>query len=151
MRGHTWLPLVGPKLEAKIKTKEAGGARVAQSVKCLTLGFSPGHNPMVHELVHEFKPCVGLCTDSVEPALESGSLSLSASPPLKINFKKINKNNTTYSIGLMTGNTGEALDIGPGTELANNKWWPLLLLFALQPFQNKDILGKAHLRCQKGQ
>ena len=51
----------------------AWGAWVAQSVKYPTLGLGSGHDFMVGE----FKPCVGLCTASVEPAWDSLSLSLS--------------------------------------------------------------------------
>ena len=51
---------------------------MAQSVKPPTLDFSSGHDLMVCEI----EPCIGFCTDSVEPAWES----LSALPhPLKIN------------------------------------------------------------------
>ena len=49
--------------------------RVVQSVKCPTLNFGSGHDLMVYEI----KPCVGLCTDSVEPAWDSCSLPL---PPV---------------------------------------------------------------------
>ena len=42
---------------------------MAQSVKSPTLGF---------DSVHEFEPRIGLCTDSVEPAWDSLSSSLSA-------------------------------------------------------------------------
>ena len=48
---------------------------MAQSVKCLTLGFSSGHDLMAHEL----KPCVE--SVSSEPAWDSLSPSLSAPPP----------------------------------------------------------------------
>ena len=41
-----------------------GDARVAQSVKCLTLDFGSGHDLTVCE----FEPCIGLCVDSLEPA-----------------------------------------------------------------------------------
>ena len=47
------------------------GTWVAQSVECLTLGFGSGHDLRVRE----FKPHVGLCTDSAEPAWDSLSLS----------------------------------------------------------------------------
>ena len=50
---------------------------MAQSVKHLILDFSSGHELMVHK----FKPCIGLCADSTEPAWNSLS-SLSAPPPL---------------------------------------------------------------------
>ena len=48
------------------------GAWVAQSVKGPALGSCSGHDLMVHE----FEPCVRLCTDSVEPARDSLSVSL---------------------------------------------------------------------------
>ena len=57
---------------------------MAQSFKCLTLGFSSSHDLMAHE----FEPHVWLCTDSaltVQSVLGilslSLSLSLSAPPP----------------------------------------------------------------------
>ena len=51
------------------------GRLVAQLVKQRTLDFRSGHDIMVHE----FEPCIGLHTDSAEPAWDSLSLSLSAS------------------------------------------------------------------------
>ena len=69
------------------------GARSAQSGKCPTLDFGLGCDLMVCEL----EPCVGLCTDSMEPPWDVLSPSLSAPLPLslclKINnkLKKINK------------------------------------------------------------
>ena len=58
--------------------------RVAQEVNCPTLDFSSGHDFMVHE----FKPHIGLCADSVEPAwdLLSPSLSLSLPPSLTLMY-----------------------------------------------------------------
>ena len=50
---------------------------MAQSLKHPTLNFGSGHDLMVYK----FKPLIGLCTDSVEPALDSLSPSLPA-PPL---------------------------------------------------------------------
>ena len=50
---------------------------MAQSVKHLTLDFSSGHACTVHG----FKPCVELCADSVEPACDSLSPSLSLPLP----------------------------------------------------------------------
>ena len=68
-----------------VKNTDSWDAWVTQSVKCLILGFGSGHDLMVHG----FKPCVGLCTDSSEPAWDSLSpphaLSLSLSLSLKIN------------------------------------------------------------------
>ena len=46
---------------------------MAQSVKRQMLGFSSGHDLMVHE----FKPCIGLCADRAESAWDSFS-----APPL---------------------------------------------------------------------
>ena len=43
--------------------EDQGGAWVAQSVKCPTLGFGSGHGLMVRE----FEPCVRLLADSAEP------------------------------------------------------------------------------------
>ena len=54
------------------KDGKSWGTWVAQSVKCLTLDFGSGHDLTVHEI----KPCIGLCTDSPEPAWDSLSLSL---------------------------------------------------------------------------
>ena len=52
------------------------GTWVAQSVKCRTLGLSS-----VHDLtVCGIEPCIGLCADSVEPAWDSLSPSLSLPP-----------------------------------------------------------------------
>ena len=58
------------------------GARVAQSVKRLTLGFGSGHDLTVHE----FELHIRLHADSTEPAWDSLSPSLSA-PPL-LSFSK---------------------------------------------------------------
>ena len=62
---------------------------MAQSVKHLTLGFSSGHDL----IVHEFEPCISLCADSVEPAWDSlaPSLSLPDSQYLKKKGKKEKK------------------------------------------------------------
>ena len=51
------------------------GAWVAHLVELLTLDFGSGHDVMVRGI----EPHVGLCTDSVEPAWDSLSLSLSLS------------------------------------------------------------------------
>ena len=65
--------------------KILGGAWAAQWVKCPALDFGSGHD----RPVREFEPCIGLCTDSAEPAWESVTPSLCPSPTLslKINFK----------------------------------------------------------------
>ena len=55
---------------------------MAQSVKRPTLDFGSGHGLTVRE----FEPCVGLCVDSVELALDS----LSLCPPLLVLSLKIN-------------------------------------------------------------
>ena len=52
------------------------GAWAAQSAKRPTLGFVSGHDLTVRG----FEPRVGLCADSVEPAWDSLSPSLSAPP-----------------------------------------------------------------------
>ena len=57
---------------------------MAQLVKCLTLDFSSGHDLMVCE----FKPHIGLCADSVAPAWDSLSPSLSAPPMLAPSLSK---------------------------------------------------------------
>ena len=57
-----------------------GGAWVVQSVKHLTLDLGSGCDLMVSD-----KPRVRLCTDSVEPAWDSLSLSLCPSPALPQN------------------------------------------------------------------
>ena len=56
------------------------GPWVAQSVKCPTLDFSSGHDVTVCE----FEPRVRLQANSVKPAWDSLSLSLSAPPPLML-------------------------------------------------------------------
>ena len=56
----------------KFKRHYTWGAWVAQSVKCPTLDFGSGHDLTVHE----FQPCIRLCVDGVESALESLSFSL---------------------------------------------------------------------------
>ena len=57
------------------KKHKGRGAWVAQSVKCLTLGFSSGHDLRVFGI----GPHIGLCADSAEPAWDSPPLSLSLS------------------------------------------------------------------------
>ena len=54
-----------------------GGSWVAQWVKCSTLDFGLGHDLMVPE----FRPGIGLCADSAEPAWDSVFPSLSAPFP----------------------------------------------------------------------
>ena len=49
---------------------------MAQLVKCLTLDLDSGHDLMLCES----EPPIRLCTDSVEPAWDSLSPSLPASP-----------------------------------------------------------------------
>ena len=58
-----------------------------QSFERLTLGFSSGHDLMVHE----FEPHTGLCADGTEPSWDSVSPSLRPSPtcslPLSLSLK----------------------------------------------------------------
>ena len=67
---------------------------MAQLVEPLTPDFGSGHDLMVHEV----KPHIRFCADSMEPAWDSHSLSLSLSlslsapPPLMLSLSfKINK------------------------------------------------------------
>ena len=50
--------------------------------KLLILDLGPGHDLKIHE----FKPCIGLCAGSMEPAWDALSPSLSASPPCSLFF-----------------------------------------------------------------
>ena len=64
------------------------GTWMVQLLKCLTLYFVSGRDLMVREV----EPQVGLCTDSVEPAWDSLSLSLSLCLPFPPSLAlKINK------------------------------------------------------------
>ena len=74
----------------KVRTKTSQGTQEAQSVKHPTLGFHSGHDLTVRE----FKPHIGPCDDSAEPAWDSLSPFLSAPPRLlSISLNKyINKN-----------------------------------------------------------
>ena len=56
---------------------------MAQSVKRLILDFSSDHDLTVHEI----EPHVGLCAEGAEPAWDSLSPSLAASPPLVLSQK----------------------------------------------------------------
>ena len=63
---------------------------MAQSVKHPTLEFGSGHDLTAHEI----EPHIELCTDSMNPAWDSLSPSLSASPQLMHLYSlslKINK------------------------------------------------------------
>ena len=62
---------------------------MAQSVKRPTLGFGSGRDLTVCEVESR----IGLCTDSMEPAWDSLSPSLSLCLPLmlSLSFSKINK------------------------------------------------------------
>ena len=62
-----------------IKHNLENSRRGTQMVKCLTLGFSSGHD----FTVCEFKPRFGFCADSAGLAWDSLSPSLSAPLPLK--------------------------------------------------------------------
>ena len=79
---------------------------MAQSVKHPTLDLGSGHDLMVHEIESQ----VVLCTDSIEPAWDSLSPSLSVplsmhslslffslSPNESINFKRKRKSNSEIS------------------------------------------------------
>ena len=55
---------------------------MAQRVKHLTLDFSLGHDLTVHE----FKPHMEPCANSIEPALDSQSLSISLSLSLSLSL-----------------------------------------------------------------
>ena len=60
----------------------------AQSVKCLTLGFSSGHDLTAGE----FKPWVGLWADGADPTWDSLSAFLCPSPTHSVSVSvKINK------------------------------------------------------------
>ena len=65
------------------------GTWVAQLVQRPTLDFNSSHNVTVREI----KPRTGLCADSIEPAWDSCSASLSAPPLFMLSFSlfKINK------------------------------------------------------------
>ena len=72
-----WRSMKNPRFK---KNQVGRGTWVAHSVKHLTLGFSSGHNL----LVHEFEPHIGLFTNSTELAKGPLSPSLSAiQPPQK--------------------------------------------------------------------
>ena len=43
------------------------GTWVAQSAEHLTLGFGSGHDLLIHGI----EPCIRLCANSMEPALDS--------------------------------------------------------------------------------
>ena len=61
---------------------------MAQLVERPTLEFGLGHGLVVHKI----EPYVELCADSVEPAWDAISPSLSAPPPLALYLSlKINK------------------------------------------------------------
>ena len=72
-----------------LKQMPSWGAWVAQSVERPTLGLGSGH----HLMVRGFKPHIGLRADSVEPAWDSLSPSLSVPPrlTLSVSLSKINK------------------------------------------------------------
>ena len=60
-----------PKHIVDLNDAEFWGAWVARSVKHPTLDFGSGHDLTAHG----FKPCIGLCADSMEPAWDSFSRS----------------------------------------------------------------------------
>ena len=55
-----------------LEKKKDRGAWVAQLVKQPILDFSSGHDLTVHG----FKPCIRLCTDSMEPTWDSLPVSI---------------------------------------------------------------------------
>ena len=57
--------------------QDLGGTWVAQLVKCLTPDFGSG----LELMIREFEPHIRLCTDSVEPAWDSVSLTSPPAPP----------------------------------------------------------------------
>ena len=89
--------------------KRSVGAWVAQLVERLTLGSGSGRDL----LVHETEPRLRLCTDSVEPAWESLSPSLSAPPPLSSLPKQINllpwdRAGESWTAAVLTGGTSRS-------------------------------------------
>ena len=74
------------------KNNILGRGWVAQLVKHRTLNFCSGHDLTVHGI----ESCVGLCADSVKPAWDSPSPSLSAPPPPLSQNKQINLKNIFY-------------------------------------------------------
>ena len=80
-----------------------GAPGVVQSVEHLTVDFGPSHDLTVSEI----KPCVGLCTDSMEPVWDFVSLCLSLSfcsspgpsPPTPSQNKQTLKNETFCYFG----------------------------------------------------
>lgn len=51
-------------MKMALRTKKVWGTMVAQSLECLTLDFGSSHDVTVCGI----KPCIGLHTDSMEPA-----------------------------------------------------------------------------------
>ena len=72
----------GPGFRGITYKRHLQGTWVAQSVKHPILGF--GSNLTISWFC-EFKPCIGLCIDSAEPAWDSLFPPLSGPPSLKIN------------------------------------------------------------------
>ena len=64
------------------------GTWVDQSLKLLTVGFGSGHELMIPE----FKPLIGLCADSTEPAWDILSLSLPRPLSLYLKLKSLKIN-----------------------------------------------------------
>ena len=63
--------------------KENWCTYMAHLVKCPALGFGLSHDLKVRE----FKPCIGLCTDRIEPAWDSLSLPLPSSHACTLSLK----------------------------------------------------------------
>ena len=100
------------------------GTWVAQLVKWPTLGFSSGHDLVVHEI--EF--CIGLCADGTKPAWDSLSPSLTTPPPPPL------VSVCTHTLSLSK------------IKLKKKKEW----LFVFESTQRWDILSLVEERTQKG-
>ena len=96
-----------------------------QSVKHLTPDLGSGHDLTVHE----FKPCLRLCANSVESAWDSLSLPLSAPPPprfLKVNIlkKKKKEENDLFTCLIIPVTQTQGLTLGPArTPPLTGVWW----------------------------
>ena len=85
-----WLSHPGTHIWFSSERYLPGGAWVAQLVKCPALDIGSDHDLIVRGT----EPCIGLCADTVDPAWDSLSPSLSASSPFALFMSlKINKKN----------------------------------------------------------